>query len=570
MISLLSEHIYSTPETFVRELLQNGVDAITALRQLDEQHEGRIDVYLETVEGTPQLRFCDNGIGLKEDEVLRFLTIIGESSKRETPEASTYIGQFGIGLLSCFVVSDSIEVTTQSVMNAPAVCWTGKADGTFTLSTPSETVAHGTQIRLVPKAERSHLFTVSNLRSSLSRYGGVLPHAIYLHHDGETERINDDQPVWLRPDATREQLMEECNKVYKFMPLDAIPIHTEAGGVRGALFVLPYRVDLSSSSSHRIFLKRMYLSDDHCGLLPKWAFFARALFNVDELRSTASREALVRTNALRETCEEIGAQIKEHLRWLMVADSDAFEKLLAIHEFHIKALAAEDAEARSLFMPHLSFETNRGYRTFADIEHLGDTVYYTSNVDTFKQVKRVAEGLKMLVVNTCYTFDEDLLKRHVAATNSVKMVEITGSMLMDRFSTPAPSPLLEAFLKHADEVMKTFGCVCQARCFEPLDIPAIFFPGERSQSKKASNPLAQLASKHASTAKPAALAVNANNPLVMQLMALNDDPELFVHILHLLYVQALLQGKYPVSAREMELFNLSLQQLMLRSFHINI
>ena len=46
MIALLSEHIYSNPNTFVRELLQNCVDAITALRNIDENYKGRIDVFL--------------------------------------------------------------------------------------------------------------------------------------------------------------------------------------------------------------------------------------------------------------------------------------------------------------------------------------------------------------------------------------------------------------------------------------------------------------------------------------------------------------------------------------------
>ena len=103
MIALLSEHIYSNPNTFVRELLQNSVDAITALHNIDENYSGRIDVFLN---GDGSMVFQDNGIGLKEEEVYRFLTVIGESSKRDTPDADDFIGRFGIGLLSCFVVTN--------------------------------------------------------------------------------------------------------------------------------------------------------------------------------------------------------------------------------------------------------------------------------------------------------------------------------------------------------------------------------------------------------------------------------------------------------------------------------
>lgn len=124
MIALLSEHIYSNPNTFVRELLQNCVDAITALRNIDENYAGRIDVYLNE-DGS--LVFQDNGIGLKEEEVYRFLTVIGESSKRDTPDADDYIGRFGIGLLSCFVVTNEITVESRSAMDKQAVRWCGKS-----------------------------------------------------------------------------------------------------------------------------------------------------------------------------------------------------------------------------------------------------------------------------------------------------------------------------------------------------------------------------------------------------------------------------------------------------------
>ena len=45
MISLLSEHLYSNPNTFVRELLQNGVDAVTAFKTINEDHQGCLRIY---------------------------------------------------------------------------------------------------------------------------------------------------------------------------------------------------------------------------------------------------------------------------------------------------------------------------------------------------------------------------------------------------------------------------------------------------------------------------------------------------------------------------------------------
>lgn len=109
IISLLSNNLYSGPQVFVRELLQNGVDALRARFGDGNWNDARIE--MEVVvdgSGRPTLIFQDNGIGLTEVEIHRFLATIGESSKRDDLGAAReeFIGQFGIGLLWCFMVAD--------------------------------------------------------------------------------------------------------------------------------------------------------------------------------------------------------------------------------------------------------------------------------------------------------------------------------------------------------------------------------------------------------------------------------------------------------------------------------
>src|SRR5437763_1916769 len=82
---------------------------------------------------------------------LRFLAPIGETSKRDADGRRTgdYLGQFGIGLLSCFVVSDEIVVVTRSAReNHPAVEWRGQADGTYSVRVLDADLAPGTQVYL--------------------------------------------------------------------------------------------------------------------------------------------------------------------------------------------------------------------------------------------------------------------------------------------------------------------------------------------------------------------------------------------------------------------------------------
>lgn len=99
MIALLSEHIYSNPNTFVRELLQNCVDAITALRNIDENYAGRIDVFLND---DKTVIFRDNGIGLKEEEVYRSLPLSGKARNGIRP--MRMILSEGLVLVCCLVL----------------------------------------------------------------------------------------------------------------------------------------------------------------------------------------------------------------------------------------------------------------------------------------------------------------------------------------------------------------------------------------------------------------------------------------------------------------------------------
>ena len=123
MVDLLSRNLYSGPRVYIRELLQNGLDAIEARSALDPDCPRRVTI---TIEGRT-LKCRDSGIGLTEEEAAGLLSTIGASSKRDElgMARSDFLGQFGIGMLSCFMISDSITVYSRSAKsaNSPTVIW---------------------------------------------------------------------------------------------------------------------------------------------------------------------------------------------------------------------------------------------------------------------------------------------------------------------------------------------------------------------------------------------------------------------------------------------------------------
>ena len=90
MVDLLSRHLYSGPEAYLRELIQNAVDAVTARLAVDPDAEARIRLSTDVDEqGRSVLQVTDTGIGLTAAEASELLATIGRSSKRDT--------QFGLG-----------------------------------------------------------------------------------------------------------------------------------------------------------------------------------------------------------------------------------------------------------------------------------------------------------------------------------------------------------------------------------------------------------------------------------------------------------------------------------------
>lgn len=125
---LMGTKLYGKPEVALRELLQNSIDACLLRQKLSESWEveytPRITVSLYTKNDIDYLQVKDNGIGMNQHIVDSYYTNVGCSyySSREFNElmasfksSFTPISRFGIGILSCFMVCDSMEVTTRRI-----------------------------------------------------------------------------------------------------------------------------------------------------------------------------------------------------------------------------------------------------------------------------------------------------------------------------------------------------------------------------------------------------------------------------------------------------------------------
>ena len=576
IIDLLSNHTYSSPNVFIRELLQNGVDAIVARNQSQPEHQGEMLIELPTqnADDGPVLIFSDNGIGLTEDEIHLFLATIGQTSKRDEwlQQRTDFIGQFGVGLLSCFMVSDEVIVVTRSAKEeAETIEWRGRADGTYSLTILDRKMAPGTEVRLHCKAGSEEYFLPDKLRKLAFHYGSLLPFPIKFSDSTGTTLINEETPPWKQsfaaPEFERDAYLEYGRAAFALEFFDYIPLRSTIGDIQGVAFVLPFSPSLSMRKTHRVYLKNMLLSEQTEGLLPDWAFFVKCVVNANDLRPTASRESFYEDETLAATRAALGQQLRHYLIDLSTENPARLRKLIQLHFLSIKALAVDDEEFFRIVVNWLPFETNMGTMTLTEYMKDHEVVRYMVNLDQFRQTARIAAAQSMCVINAGYVYDAALIQKLEDVFPLVPLLMIDSSSLTHSFEylTLAEQDEVSAFVELANKVLEPFKCYVEVRRFAPDELPALHIAGSDVEFKRSIELTKEVTDSFWSSLLDevgegldedalAQLCFNYRNPVVYKITRMRDEDLLRLSV-QMLYVQAILLSHRPLNAKEMALLN---------------
>ena len=578
VVDLLSHHLYATPRVYVRELLQNAVDAITARRLGDARAPG--EIWFEPAEqtGDGTMRVHDTGVGLTEAQVHELLATIGRSSKRDDLGFARheFLGQFGIGLLSCFMVADAIRVVTRHG-DQPTVLWTGHSDGRYTVELPErQRDEPGTTVTLVPRRGEEHWLTDRTVRELATLYGSMLPIGVRVGDDPVTAGL----PPWERnpaesPSARRARLTAYAQEAFGFVPFDMIELAAPEAGVRGMAFVLPAPANPAVRVAHRVYLKQMLLSEGVEGLLPPWAFFVRCVVDTTELRPTASREALYDDGLLEQTRATLGDGLRGWLARLGTQDPARLREFLRIHHLGVKALAVHDDEMLRLVYDWWPFETNVGPITLAEFHDRYAVVRYTASVDEFRQMSAVAAAQQIPLVDAGYVYDAELLSRLSAVVPDAAVELLTPADLSLRLDSLAPDDeaAVRPFQALAQRILDRQGVEVVVRSFDPASLPALYLidgdaalQGDLRRMQADSDELWSSLFDAFTTGREQRpqLVINHRNPLARQAMNTGDE-ELTTFTIEGLYTQALLLARQPLTPSATAAFNQSFLGLLTRA-----
>ncbi|EEO3714440.1 HSP90 family protein [Listeria monocytogenes] len=584
MIDILSNHLYDEKDVYIRELLQNATDAIRARKKIDSTLEGKIHASLTGDNNEKTLIVEDNGIGLTEDEVHAFLATIANSSKGEKnfdgESSNDFIGRFGIGLLSCFIVSDEIVMISTSQKDGGTTEWRGKADGTYSVrKIETDTREPGTQVYLRLRAgleDHPECEEVEYLINTLKKYGASLESNIIVEINGLEEEINSWTKKFSDKETlstlSREQIIQYGEYILGTHFQDYFLIENESGRTFGIAYMIPHAVQMNAIRKNTVFLNKMFVTSEANNILPDWSFFAKCVIWTDELQPVASREAFYKNERLTSVASELGVALKNGIETL---PEEALIKLLATHYLGFKALASEDAPFLKLIYPYLPVRTLNGEEKLGDIIAKNDVIYYTYSVDDFRQIKDIARSSGMTLINGGYSYDSPILAQLSYFVEGTEFVLIEPEEMTNKLRpmTVSEEQAYQPILTEINSMMAEFDTDVLIKHFEPKDLPIIFIHSTATQElreleravEETNSVFSDILESIQKEQEPAPLAhlyLNLDNELIKRLFTSGKTVKELSVIVNVLYIQALLLGHYPLKRKEMVLMNQNMLRIL--------
>ena len=398
LIEILSRHLYSSgPEVFVRELLQNACDALAARKALQQDFDPHIGIsafHRKSPDNDLCLRVVDNGIGLRPEDITQYLSTIGFSSKSCSPrgEASPFIGQFGVGLLSCFLVADEIMVCSRHVSaGTQPFRWTGRLDGSCSTTLLNE-LETGTCIQLRIDSRKTD-FDIHKLHKAVRKFGEYLPWPLCFSGFNNLERINRAFP-WEESEWNMPNVARLAKERMGLTPLGIFPFSSQFTETDGFAVIDSASAQPGADPGSVLYVKRMLVGDKIRGLVPFSLPFLHCFANSNSLRLNVSREALHGEETRLESLQaDISTAFDKYLGELADRDPSLLREIV-LTQLDAFLVACDSGEYGHILRDVVEVPTTLGRMTFNEILRRSHKVSYTRTEEDFQriEVKAIQEG----------------------------------------------------------------------------------------------------------------------------------------------------------------------------------
>lgn len=386
---IIKKWMYSDQDIFVREQISNATDAVTKLEKLalisewekPADYKGRVSVIVNPDAKT--ICFKDNGIGMTEEEVEKYITQIAFSGAadfiekyKDKANSDQIIGHFGLGFYSAFMVADRVEIETLSYKNdAKPVHWSCD-DGTDYSMTEGSKSSHGTEITLHLNNDCLKYANEWEMRSIIEKYCSFMPVEIYLEklpkdsqeilaseklpgdvvleeipekvekdEKGEEKKtearlkiekrpvlLNEIHPLWGESPSTvtKEQYLDFYRKTFHDYKEPLFWIHLNMDypyHLKGILyFPKIYSEYESIEGTIKLYNNQVFIADNIKEVIPEYLLLLKGVIDCPDLPLNVSRSQLQNDGFVKKISDYITKKVAEKLSGLCKTDRENYEK----------------------------------------------------------------------------------------------------------------------------------------------------------------------------------------------------------------------------------------------------
>ena len=426
---IIKKWLYSEKDIFLREIVSNATDAITKLKRLSSlgAYNETDDKYLITVsldesEGT--LTVTDNGIGMSEDELKKYICSIALSgavdfiqkyeSETDSSASSGIIGHFGLGFYSAFMVSSKVEIETKSYTDTPAVHWTCNEAGDYEISAGSRS-ERGTSIVMHISEEESEYLKASKIREMLNKYCAFMPIDIFFEEignesDSERKPINDTTPLWQKQpsECSKDEYIEFYHKVFNDMRDPLFYIHINADyplNFKGILYFPRIANEYETLEGEiKLYYNQVFVADNIKEVIPEYLLMLKGVLDCPELPLNVSRSYLQTNTYVSKLSAHIVKKVADKLNSLALNDREEYAEIWKDIAPFIEYASIRDKKFYERVKQSILFELSDGSVLTSDEylktapEENAKKVYYTTDKALQAQYISMLEAKNIKVV----------------------------------------------------------------------------------------------------------------------------------------------------------------------------
>ncbi|QQG46951.1 MAG: molecular chaperone HtpG [Candidatus Azosocius agrarius] len=403
LLNIVINSLYSNKEIFLRELISNASDAADRLRFesinsniINDNHEYKIYVDIDKVNKT--ISISDNGIGMSKNEIIENLGTIAKSGSKdflknltsEQTKDSKFIGQFGVGFYSSFIVAEKVTVHSRRVglSKEEAVFWTSNGKGEYEIEYLEKDNC-GTKVTLFIKPEEHEFLEAWKIRSLIIKYSDHITLPILMKKEKsiksneqettditEYEIINKAVALWIlnKSEITDTQYKD----LYKHISYDSQdPLMWVHNKIEGniefiSLLYIPSHApfDLLTTNKPKglkLYVQRVFILDAVEQFLPHYLRFVRGIIDANDLPLNISREILQNSKIIDNIKNSLTKRILGMLSKLAKNNNELYLSFWKEFGKILKEGIAEDFNNKMIISKLLRFSSTRHNNIVADV-----------------------------------------------------------------------------------------------------------------------------------------------------------------------------------------------------------